>query len=274
MTVLKNTQNGRIFQWNISEINNFIKETDNDKAVQISIREIKKQEELLKHAPKVLEAGCGNGRVIVYLSMHGIKNVSGIEANENIVQDFKSKFPQFDVRYGDIMNLPPDLKNHDVVLSYGVVEHFLDGPSRPLAQMCKDLSATGTAIVTVPFFSLFRKIKYIFYEGRKWDKSKYPYCPDFDQEGDFYLYFLTKKQFKDELENAGFEVVEHEYTAIECGILEALNHKNIKGHFLWRDENRHFHFTITGKILYLIMKCMPWCFAHMQLYICKKHSSN
>ena len=270
MTTQKNTENGRIFQWDISKINNFIKETDNDIAVQVSLREIKKQKDKLGRAPKVLEAGCGNGRVIVYLGMHGIENVSGIEANEEITKDFKLKFPQFDVRYGDIMNLPDDLRNHDVVLSYGVVEHFIDGPSRPLKQMCKDLADDGTAVVTVPLFSVFRQIKYLIFEGRKWDKNKYPYCPDFDAEGDFYLYFLTKKQFINELEKAGFEVVRHVYTAQDCGVLEALNHKNIKGRFLWRDENRHFHFTFWGKILYFIMKNMPWCFSHMQLCVCKK----
>lgn len=271
MAVKKNTENGRIFQWDISKINNFIRETDNDKAVQISIQEIKKQEKKLGRAPKVLEAGCGNGRVIVYLGRHGIKNVCGIEANEDITREFNRHFPEFDVRYGDIMNLPEDLKNHDVVLSYGVVEHFPDGPSRPLEQMCKDLGDSGTAIVTVPFLSVFRKIKYLIFEGRKWDESKYKYCPEFDADGDFYMYLLTKKQFKNELEQAGFKVVKHAYTAQDCGALEALNHKNIPGHFIWRDEKRHFHFTPFGRVLYFIMKLMPWGFSHMQLYVCQKH---
>lgn len=274
MAVKKNTENGRIFQWDISKLNNFIRETDNDIAVQISIQEIKKQEEALGRAPKVLEAGCGNGRVIVYLNQHGIKNVCGVEANEDITAEFNRNFPQFDVRNGDIMNLPEDLKNHDVVLSYGVVEHFLDGPSRPLAQMCKDLADTGTAIVTVPFLSIFRKIKYLMYEKRKWDKNKYKYCPEFDDEGDFYMYLLTKKEFINELKNAGFEIVKHAYTAPDCGTLEALNHHNVTGRFLWRDENRHFHFTPCGKLLFFIMRHMPWCFAHMQLCVCKKRLDN
>ena len=270
MSGLKNKSNGKVFSWNIANINNFIKETDNDKAVQISLREIQKQERFLKHPPKVLEAGCGNGRVIIWLGMHGVKNVCGIEANDEIVKEFKTKFPKYDVRCGDIMHLPKDFKNHDVVLSYGVVEHFPDGVSRPLKQMYQDLSESGIAIVTVPLLSVFRKIKYLIYEGRKWDKSKYIYCPEFYENGDFYLYWLTKKQFKKELKQAGFKIVRYSYTMLECGVLEALNHKNIPGHFIWRDNKRHFHFTFFGKILYLIMRCMPCCFAHMQLYVCKK----
>ena len=48
-----------------------------------------------------------------------------------------------------------------------------DGVSRPLKQMYQDLSVSGTAVVTVPFLSLFRKIKYLICEGKKWDKTKY-----------------------------------------------------------------------------------------------------
>lgn len=102
-----------------------------------------------------MKAGCGNGRVIVWLGRHGIKNVCGVDANDEIVKEFKIKFPKFDVRCGDIMNLPKDLKNHDVVLSYGVVEHFPDGVARSLKQMYQDLSQSGVAIVTVPFLSVY-----------------------------------------------------------------------------------------------------------------------
>ena len=270
MSGLKNKSNGKVFSWNISNINNFIRETDNDKAVQISLKEIKKQKRLLGRTPKVLEAGCGNGRVIVWLKMHGIENICGIEANDKIVKEFKNRFPEFDVRCGDIMNLPKDFKNHDVVLSYGVIEHFPNGMSKPLKQMYNDLSESGVAIVTVPLLSTFRKIKYLIYEHRKWDKTKYPYCPEFYENGDFYLYWLTKKQFKNELKKAGFKIIKHTYTAPECGVLEALNHKNIPGHFIWRDDKRHFHFTFIGKILYCIMKYVPMCFSHMQLCVCKK----
>jgi len=159
MSGLKNKHNGKVFSWNMANVNNFIRETDNDKAVQMSLREIKKQEKFLGRSPKVLEAGCGNGRVIVWLGMHGVKNVWGIEANDKIVKDFKTRFPGFDVRCGDIMNLPKDFRNHDVVLSYGVVEHFPDGVSRPLKQMYQDLAAPGIAIVTVPLLSGFSQNK-------------------------------------------------------------------------------------------------------------------
>lgn len=270
MSGLKNARNGKVFHWNIANINNFIKETDNDRAVQISLREIGKCEKSLKRPPRVLEAGCGNGRVIVYMGMHGVKNICGVEANDKITAEFNARFPEYDVRCGDIMSLPKDFKNHDVVLSYGVVEHFIDGPSKPLAQMYRDLASPGVAIVTVPMLSVFRKIKYLVFQHRKWDKKKYKYCPDFYENGDFYLYFLTKKQFRRELENAGFRVVRHAYTALDCGVLEALNHKNIPGRFLWRDDKRHFHFTIMGRVLFFVARCMPGCFAHMQLYVCKK----
>ena len=44
----KKLNNGKVFSWNINNVNNFIKETDNDKAVQISLKEIQKQEKLLE----------------------------------------------------------------------------------------------------------------------------------------------------------------------------------------------------------------------------------
>ncbi|PYJ71665.1 MAG: hypothetical protein DME76_01075 [Verrucomicrobia bacterium] len=55
---------------------------------------------------KVLEAGCGLGRVVKYLHDRGFKQMSGIEVN-NATVDFLNTFhPELDIRQGNILRLP------------------------------------------------------------------------------------------------------------------------------------------------------------------------
>lgn len=264
--------NGRKFDWDSNKLNDFIKETENDKAVQISMRIIDKYKQRTGTEPHILEAGCGNGRVIAYLDINGYKNLHGIELNKDAVENFKSLWPHLDVRYGDIMNLPNDLKNHNIVLSYGVVEHFTDGPSRPLKQMYTDLNDNGLAIITVPILNRhrYKQYKKSRHPEKIWDKKTYPYYPLIVND-EFFEYRFKLTEFQTECKNAGFKIIKSFPTGLEWGILEILNPQNKLGHFIWvGNDMLHFHYTKMGRILFNIIKLFPRYCAHMWLFVCKK----
>ena len=98
----------------------------------------------LGREPKILEAGSGNGRVVYYLSKKGCTDVSGIELNEEIVKDLNKKYPDLKIYSGNILEVPEYLRNNDLILSYGVIEHFVDGVERPLKATYDCLAGGGS----------------------------------------------------------------------------------------------------------------------------------
>jgi len=77
-----------------------LKRCDWDETVQLTLKYLHDKNE------KVLEAGCGLGRVVKYLHDRGFKQMSGIEVN-NATVDFLNTFhPELDIRQGNILRLP------------------------------------------------------------------------------------------------------------------------------------------------------------------------
>ncbi len=111
---------------------------------------------ILKYTPrfgKVVEAGCGMGRWVFYLSRLGVE-IEGLDFIGPTIaklnkwksdKDFNVNFVQ-----GDVTDLPYEENSLSGYLSFGVVEHFIDGPLLPLKQAYKALRPGGIAIVTTP----------------------------------------------------------------------------------------------------------------------------
>jgi len=86
---------------------------------------------------KILEAGCGHGGIVKYLYDIGYKNVAGLEISDSSVDFLNQAYPELDVKQGDIRKMPYEKESFDVVLSYGVIEHFYEGPQVPMKAMCQ-----------------------------------------------------------------------------------------------------------------------------------------
>lgn len=113
-----------------------------------------------KHLPlgePVLEGGCGLGAWVIYLKERGY-SMEGIDHDERVISRLKKFRPGLPVMKGDICKLPyPD--NHlSAYISLGVVEHFEEGPERPLTEAMRILRPGGIVLVTVPFNNLFRRL--------------------------------------------------------------------------------------------------------------------
>ncbi|MFN3551367.1 MAG: class I SAM-dependent methyltransferase [Endomicrobiia bacterium] len=107
----------------------------------------------------ILEAGCGLGQWVVYLSRLGY-NIIGIEIVPNCVKVCKTYFHDVDIRIGDVRNLPFPDKYFDGYISLGVIEHMIEGPESTLQEMKRVLKPNGIAIITVPAYNYFLKIWY------------------------------------------------------------------------------------------------------------------
>jgi len=114
---------------------------------------------ILKYTPrfeKVLEAGCGLGRYVFYLSHLGI-DISGLDFSSVTIQHLNEwqKKHNYDLNFivGDVKNLSFPDNSLSGYLSFGVIEHFQEVPQKPLEEAFRALRPGGIAIITTPSIS-------------------------------------------------------------------------------------------------------------------------
>jgi SAM-dependent methyltransferase len=153
---------------------------------------------------KVVEAGCGVGRYVFYLKRLGI-DIEGVDFSKSVIERLNAIkneiVPDAAFSYGDIRNLPYPDDSLSGYISLGVVEHFIEGPGKALAEAYRVLRPGGIAIVTTPNISflvsyrrVIRKIKNLIKRiiGKKIDQPsffQYEYRPS------RLKYFLEKQGF-------------------------------------------------------------------------------
>jgi SAM-dependent methyltransferase len=130
----------------------------------------------LKHLPRdapVLEAGCGLGAWVIYLSQKGY-DIVGIDSHAGTIARLAEIRPSLNIRTGDIRQLPYEDGTFLAYISLGVMEHFEDGCEKAMAEARRVLKPGGLFFFTVPMENVFRKI--IAHPLRnlylRWRKSK------------------------------------------------------------------------------------------------------
>jgi SAM-dependent methyltransferase len=113
-------------------------------------------EYLPKDAP-ILEAGCGLGAWVVYLSERGY-DVAGIDNDPHVIERLKEWRPGLKVLCGDIRKLPYGDNELGAVISLGVVEHFEEGCREAMVEAHRVLRPGGLLFFTVPMNNLFRRV--------------------------------------------------------------------------------------------------------------------
>ncbi len=160
---------------------------------------------ILKYTPRygeVLEAGCGLGRYNFYLSNFGI-NITGLDFSKETIEHLNKwqKEKGYNIKFitGDVKKLPYADNSLSGYLSFGVIEHFQEGPKEVLDEVYRVLKPGGIAIITTPNKSwnvrknkIKRRIKDVikFIIGRKIVKSP------------FFQYEYTPKQLKNFLQQS------------------------------------------------------------------------
>ncbi len=112
---------------------------------------------------KTVEAGCGVGRYVFYLKRLGI-DIEGVDFSATLIEKLNSYkkdiVPDAVFINSDVTKLPYKDNSLSGYISLGVVEHFIEGPEKALAEAYRVLRPGGIAIVTTPnisFLDLFRK---------------------------------------------------------------------------------------------------------------------
>jgi len=154
--------------------------------------EIEELKKYINDGEKILDLGCGNGRLSEIFSGKNI-DYTGVDFSERLVEIAKSKYGDF-FRVADILNLPFSNQNFDSVWSIAVLHHIpsIELRKRVLSEIKRVLRPNGRVIATCwNIKSLFRKDLFVPFNGQK-----------------RYYHVFSKKEIKKLFESAGFKVEE------------------------------------------------------------------
>ena len=165
---------------------------------------------VLKHTPrygKVLEAGCGVGRYVFYLSLLGI-DIEGLDFHEPTVAAVRrwaaKRGLQSIFRVGNVTQLPYDNECLSGYLSFGVIEHFEEGPAKALAEAHRVLRPGGVAVISTPSVS-FAQAYFRFRQRVKETVKRIIGRPIVSKP--FFQYWYTPRQLRSFVEKCGLRVV-------------------------------------------------------------------
>jgi SAM-dependent methyltransferase len=158
-----------------------------------------------KYLPKkgrILEAGCGLGRWVIYYRRKGY-DIIGIDLAKAAIERTKMHDPSVPISIGNILKADYPDGYFDAVISLGVVEHFEDGPTEALKEAHRLLGKDGLLFISVPSQNAFRKLLINHLKRLKMfiqERRGHPYA--------FEEYRYTRAQMEYFLTNSGFDIIE------------------------------------------------------------------
>ncbi|MDD5194087.1 MAG: class I SAM-dependent methyltransferase [Candidatus Omnitrophica bacterium] len=171
---------------------------------------VKKQIEIyLTYLPKnglVLEAGCGLGQWARYLSDRGYKMI-GIDYNYKTIEKAKNFNQDLPLGVADVSKLPFLDKSITAYLSFGVIEHFIEGPDASLQEAYRVLEEKGIAIITVPHKSIFIILKSPLVAIKRSAVLRRIFFKK--NKAYYYQRYFTRKELTDKFNSLGFRIVSY-----------------------------------------------------------------
>jgi ubiquinone/menaquinone biosynthesis C-methylase UbiE len=214
---------------------------------------------LPSHA-KILDAGCGTGEWVHWLTQKGY-NVTGIDISSETIIRLKKHYLNEKFKQGNILELDFPDNYFDLIYSWGLFEHFESGIKEPLVEANRILKPGGKLIISVPYYNFRHSQKDIIKDCLFKIQKKSPVDNAKDIRR-FYQWRFTKSEICLEIINAGLSVSDVHSIHYSFGIdrMLTLDLSLRSGSFLYK---------LLFGIFINISKCSS-LLAHMVLVVSEK----
>ena len=175
--------------------------------------------DLLSPNDRILEAGCGNGKWLIDLSEQGY-DIIGLDFSFVALQNIRNYKSLSDLTKGDVRSLPFKTGSFHKILSWGVLEHLLEGPEKAIKEHYRCLKEGGILFITIPRLSTSRLINPLVWSRRILSSSNLLRKMLGRKEKCFFQYEYTSKEFADHLKCGGFTIRKQCPVNSEYGILD------------------------------------------------------
>ncbi|MFH0779780.1 MAG: class I SAM-dependent methyltransferase [Parcubacteria group bacterium] len=180
--------------------------------------------EFVKSGDKILDVGCGNGRLLGN-SKHKIQstNYIGVDNSEQLIGEARKKYPEFKFEIVDLLTMNDLHDKFDTAFCVSFLNHFPKEKQNQVLQNLKALLKPGGYLLMVNWnlWNVFNK-KSVWFKLRRdpshelgvthlRDRNVMTTWKSGDKEVPLYYYAFTKGELAKLLQKNGFEVVENFY---------------------------------------------------------------
>lgn len=219
-------------------------------------------EELFTHyLPRdlpVLEAGCGQGQLVMALNRRGYQ-VEGVDYAAQTIRVLNEVAPELNTRVGDVYDLDVPDGTYGGYISIGIFEHNPEGPQAGLSEVRRVLHPRGVALISVP---------YLNHPRQKLLKA----VPVADNPAhanglQFYQYYFAREEFERYLREAGLSVIRALPYALYSGVTRDFAVGS------WLHDRQFFHWRIHRRVTRWCRESpdfVGWRWGHMVMFVCKR----
>jgi SAM-dependent methyltransferase len=215
---------------------------------------------------KILEAGCGAGRVLRYYHSRG-HDIIGMDFIEIAIEKLKNNDPTLNVETGDITNLGYRDEFFQYVLSFGLYHNLEHKLVRAVQETYRVLKPGGKVCASFRADNFQTKLTDAITEHRSSKQS----AKESDKE--FHKMNLTRDEFTDLFKKEGF-LVEEVHPVVNMPVLYKFSFFRKKEHRKFNENlarKEGYQLSPMGKVIQnLLMKNFPEQFCNIFVLIASK----
>jgi len=218
-----------------------------------------------KNDGKILEAGCGNGRVVRYYHDKGY-NITGFDFIDVAIKKMKETDPTLNVEVGDIKKLRFNDASFKYVLAFGLYHNLENNLNEAISETNRVLQKNGKLCASFRADNIQTRLTDWLTNIRSNNKG-------IDKPSVFHKMNLTKKEFASLFEENGFDVL-NIYPVENMPILYKFRFFRFKSHKNFNENisrSEGYRLSFIGKILQkFLMTFLPNQFCNIYVLIAKK----